>query len=186
MPTDSGVTARLFGTFLTWLNDRDQRQLRDLHLQRHRQAAAGVQPQRAVRRRSGSWICPAAQQKDAIWDIYLKMFELDPRAAAAQGRAVDGCGDPGLLPPGSACGRAADGGRPERRAGGRYGCRERRAAAAVGVGAVPRCRRPAASTSANGARHAREAGPQGPATGPVEQRQCHRLDTVRTPVSVKR
>ena len=46
---DSGVTARLFGTFLTWLNDRTSDVLRGLHLQRHCEIAARILPVGKIR-----------------------------------------------------------------------------------------------------------------------------------------
>ena len=42
--TDSGVTARLFGTFLTWLNDRTSDSYVICTCNDISQAAAGVQP----------------------------------------------------------------------------------------------------------------------------------------------
>jgi hypothetical protein len=74
--TDSGVTARLFGTFLTWLNDRTS----------HSYAIctcndiSKLPPEFSRSERfDGIWFLdlPGREQKDAIWDIYLKMFELD-------------------------------------------------------------------------------------------------------------
>jgi len=42
--TDSGVTARVFGSLLTWLNDHEERRVLRRHVQRRQQAAAGVRP----------------------------------------------------------------------------------------------------------------------------------------------
>ncbi len=75
--TDSGVTARLFGTFLTWLNDRTS----DSYVVCTCNDIAKLPPEFSRSERfDGIWFLdlPGRQQKDAIWDIYLKMFELDP------------------------------------------------------------------------------------------------------------
>ena len=90
----------------------------------------------------GIWFLdlPGRQQKDAIWDIYLKMFELDPDQTRPKDDQWTGAEDPSLLPIGGASGRAAVGRRPERRARGGHGGRIGRAAAAVGLGALSRCR----------------------------------------------
>ena len=165
--TDSGVTARLFGTFLTWLNDRTS----DSYVICTCNDISKLPPEFSRSERfDGIWFLdlPGREQKDAIWDIYLKMFELDAGPGPAQGRPVDGRGSESLLPTGGAVGLAADGGGPERRARGGHGGRERRAAAAVGVGAVPRCRR-RRHLSRRWCGLRLEAGPQGAAAGPVEQ-----------------
>ena len=49
---------------------------------------------------------------------------------------MDGCRNPGMLPVGGVAGLAADGGCPERRAGGGQGCRVGRAVAVVGFRAL--------------------------------------------------
>jgi SpoVK/Ycf46/Vps4 family AAA+-type ATPase len=75
--TDSGVTARLFGTFLTWLNDRTS----DSYAICTCNDISKLPPEFSRSERfDGIWFLdlPGRQQKNAIWDIYLKMFELDP------------------------------------------------------------------------------------------------------------
>jgi hypothetical protein len=75
--TDSGVTARLFGTFLTWLNDRTS----DSYVICTCNDISKLPPEFSRSERfDGIWFLdlPGRQQKDAIWDIYLKMFELEP------------------------------------------------------------------------------------------------------------
>jgi hypothetical protein len=75
--TDSGVTARLFGTFLSWLNDRTS----DSYVICTCNDISKLPPEFSRSERfDGIWFLdlPGRQQKDAIWDIYLKMFELDP------------------------------------------------------------------------------------------------------------
>ena len=165
--TDSGVTARLFGTFLTWLNDRTS----DSYVICTCNDISKLPPEFCRAERFDGILfldLPGRQQKDAIWDIYLRMFELDPDQARPKDDQWTGAEVRSLLQIGGAAGLAADGGRPERRAGGRHGRRERGAAAAVGVGAVSRCRRRRdLSRQWRGLRL--EAGPQGAADGPVEQ-----------------
>ena len=164
--TDSGVTARLFGTFLTWLNDRTS----DSYVICTCNDISKLPPEFSRSERfDGIWFLdlPGRQQKAAIWDIYLKMFELDPDQPRPKDDQWTGAEIRSLLPTGSLAGPAADGRRPERRAGGGHGRRVGRAAAAVGVGAVPRCR---GGRDLPGQRHwhGREAGPQGSARS-VEQ-----------------
>jgi SpoVK/Ycf46/Vps4 family AAA+-type ATPase len=93
--TDSGVTARLFGTFLTWLNDRTS----DSYVVCTCNDIAKLPPEFSRSERfDGIWFLdlPGRGQKDAIWDIYLKMFELDgeqprPRDDSWTGAEVKSC-----------------------------------------------------------------------------------------------
>jgi len=74
--TDSGVTARLFGTFLTWLNDRTS----DSYVICTCNDISKLPPEFSRSERfDGIWFLdlPGREQKNAIWDIYLNMFELD-------------------------------------------------------------------------------------------------------------
>ena len=76
--TDSGVTARLFGTFLSWLNDRTS----DSYVVCTCNDISKLPPEFSRSERfDGIWFLdlPGRQQKDDIWNIYLKMFELDPQ-----------------------------------------------------------------------------------------------------------
>ena len=78
--TDSGVTARLFGTFLTWLNDRTS----DSYVICTCNDISKLPPEFSrAERFDGIFFLdlPGREQKAAIWDIYLKMFELDPDQA---------------------------------------------------------------------------------------------------------
>jgi hypothetical protein len=78
--TDSGVTARLFGTFLTWLNDRTS----DSYVICTCNDIAKLPPEFSRSERfDGIWFLdiPGREQKDAIWDIHLKIFELDTNQA---------------------------------------------------------------------------------------------------------
>jgi hypothetical protein len=78
--TDSGVTARLFGTFLSWLNDRTS----DSYVICTCNDISKLPPEFGRSERFDAlWFLdlPGRQQKDAIWEIYLAMFELDAEQA---------------------------------------------------------------------------------------------------------
>ena len=78
--TDSGVTARLFGTFLTWLNDRTS----DSYVICTCNDISKLPPEFSrAERFDGIFFLdlPGRQQKDDIWGMYLKMFELDQNQA---------------------------------------------------------------------------------------------------------
>ena len=135
---DSGVSARLFGTFLTWLNDH-QSDVFTICTSTTFQAAAGVLAGRAVRR----CVLPrSARQRAEAEDLGDLPAALRSRCRAgqAEGRRVDGCRDQSLLSSGGITGSAADRGCRECRARGRYGCRKRRAVANVGFRALSGCR----------------------------------------------
>ena len=75
--TDSGVSARLFGTFLTWLNDHES----DVFVVATCNDISKLPPEfsRAERWDSVFFVdLPGASQKGAIWNIYLRLFDLDP------------------------------------------------------------------------------------------------------------
>ena len=75
--TDSGVSARLFGTFLTWLSDRES----DTYCVATSNNIAQLPPEFS---RAERWDAiffldlPSAQQRQKIWDIYMPLFDLDP------------------------------------------------------------------------------------------------------------
>jgi len=97
--TDSGVTARLFGTFLTWLNDRTS----DSYVICTCNDISKLPPEFGRSERfDGIWFLdlPGRQQKDAIWDIYLKMFELAPDQQRPKDDLFTGAEITQLLPPG--------------------------------------------------------------------------------------
>jgi len=76
--TDSGVSARLFGSLLTWMNDRQS----DVYLVGTCNDIGKLPPEftRAERWDAVYFIdLPAAEQRQAIWDIYVRLFELDPK-----------------------------------------------------------------------------------------------------------
>lgn len=78
--TDSGVTARLFGTFLSWLNDRTS----DSYVVCTCNDISKLPPEFSrAERFDGIWFLdlPSRQQKDGIWEIYLRLFELEPKQA---------------------------------------------------------------------------------------------------------
>ena len=76
--TDSGVSARLFGTFLTWLNDHES----DVFTICTCNDISKLPPEFSrAERFDGIFFLdlPSVQQKRAIWKLYLDMFELDPQ-----------------------------------------------------------------------------------------------------------
>ena len=73
---DSGVSARLFGTFLTWLNDHDSA----VFVVATCNNISSLPPEFArAERFDGVFFLdlPGDQQKKAIWKLYLEMFGLD-------------------------------------------------------------------------------------------------------------
>lgn len=83
--TDSGVSARMFGTFLSWLSDHES----DVYVVASCNDIRKLPPEFA---RAERWDAiffldlPGREQKDAIWEIYLRQFELEPQ----QRRPEDG------------------------------------------------------------------------------------------------
>jgi hypothetical protein len=76
--TDSGVTARLFGTFLTWLNDRTS----NVYVVCTCNDISKLPPEFSRSERfDGIWFLdlPNREQKDGIWKLYLQLFELDEK-----------------------------------------------------------------------------------------------------------
>jgi SpoVK/Ycf46/Vps4 family AAA+-type ATPase len=74
---DSGVSARLFGTFLTWLNDHDS----DVFVVATCNNISSLPPEFArAERFDGVFFLdlPGDQQKQAIWKLYMEMFHLEP------------------------------------------------------------------------------------------------------------
>jgi hypothetical protein len=74
--TDSGVTARLFGTFLSWMNDHDS----DVFLITTCNDISKLPPEFSrAERFDGVWFLDLSgkEQRQSIWEIYLKLFELD-------------------------------------------------------------------------------------------------------------
>jgi len=74
--TDSGVTARLFGSLLTWLNDHES----DVFFIATANDVSKLPPEFArAERFDGVFFLdlPGREQKDAIWAIYLAEYHLD-------------------------------------------------------------------------------------------------------------
>ncbi len=74
---DSGVTARMFGTFLSWLNDHES----DVFVVCTANDVSKLPPEFARSERfDGVFFLdlPAREEKDTIWNIYLDLFEIDP------------------------------------------------------------------------------------------------------------
>jgi len=75
--TDSGVSARLFGTFLTWLNDHQS----DVFVVATCNDVSKLPPEfsRAERFDGVFFVdLPTAEQRQAIWDLYIRLFDLQP------------------------------------------------------------------------------------------------------------
>jgi SpoVK/Ycf46/Vps4 family AAA+-type ATPase len=82
--TDSGVSSRLFGTLLTWMNDHTS----DVFLLATCNDISKLPPEFGRSERfDGIWFLdlPGTQQRRAIWNIYVALFGLDCR----QPRPVD-------------------------------------------------------------------------------------------------
>jgi|LSQX01.3.fsa_nt_gb hypothetical protein len=82
---DSGVSARLFGTFLTWLNDHES----DVFVCATCNDISKLPPEFArAERFDGVFFLdlPGPQQKAAIWRLYLEMFDLDANQARPEDR----------------------------------------------------------------------------------------------------
>ena len=78
--TDSGVTARVFGSLLTWLNDHES----DVFFVGTCNDASKLPPEFArAERFDGVFFLdlPGRDQKDAIWGIYVQHYGLDAKQA---------------------------------------------------------------------------------------------------------
>lgn len=78
--TDSGVTARLFGTFLTWLNDHES----DVFVVCTCNDVSKLPPEFSrAERFDGIFFLdlPSTQQREKIWQIHLATFGLDAKQA---------------------------------------------------------------------------------------------------------
>jgi hypothetical protein len=76
--TDSGVSARLFGSFLSWLNDHES----DVFVVATANDISKLPPEFArAERFDGVFFLdlPAAEQRQAIWRMYLHKYQLDAR-----------------------------------------------------------------------------------------------------------
>jgi hypothetical protein len=75
--TDSGVSARLFGTFLSWLNDHET----DVFVVATANDITRLPPEFSrAERFDGVFFLdlPDAEQRQAIWQIYVSQYGLDP------------------------------------------------------------------------------------------------------------
>ncbi len=74
--TDSGVTARMFGSFLTWLNDHQS----DVFVVATSNDVSKLPPEFGRSERFDGLVfvdLPDREQKDLIWRQYIDLFELD-------------------------------------------------------------------------------------------------------------
>ncbi len=139
-PTDSGVSARLFGSFLTWLNDHDS----DVFVVCTSNDVSKLPPEFArAERFDGTFFLdlPSSAQRERIWRQYLAHFASRRRPAPAPGPRLDRRRDPRLLPPGRSAGPVPDRGGHQHRPGGRHRGRGDREAPLLGQWPVSR-RRP--------------------------------------------
>jgi SpoVK/Ycf46/Vps4 family AAA+-type ATPase len=75
---DSGVSARLFGTFLTWLSDHTS----DVYVVTTSNDISKLPPEFSrAERFDGVFFCdlPSTAEKARIWEIYLQRYELPPQ-----------------------------------------------------------------------------------------------------------
>jgi hypothetical protein len=92
---DSGVSARLFGTFLTWLSDHDS----DVYVVASCNDISKLPPEfsRAERWDGVFFVdLPGRVEKDAIWQLYLDFYQLDrqqrlPNDAKFTGAEIKSC-----------------------------------------------------------------------------------------------
>ena len=73
---DSGVSSRIFGTFLTWLNDHES----DAFVVCTANDVSKLPPEFGRSERfDGIFFLdlPCRQEKDAIWNIYLDLYDID-------------------------------------------------------------------------------------------------------------
>ena len=74
--TDSGVSARMFGTLLSWMNDHTS----DVYLIATCNDISKLPPEFSRAERFDAVVfldLPGSDEKQAIWDLYLGMFEID-------------------------------------------------------------------------------------------------------------
>ena len=135
---DSGVSARLFGTLLTWLNDHES----DAFVVCTANDIARLPPEFARAERLDACffldLLPGPREREQIWRMYAaRSIGLDPGTAAAAGPGLDRWWRSRyVLPPGGPAGGPAGRGGAEHRPGGRDG---RRGGGALGFGAAGRC-----------------------------------------------
>ncbi len=76
--SDSGVSARLFGTMLSWMNDHSS----DVYLIATCNDISKLPPEFARAERFDAVVfldLPGQEEKNVIWQMYLQLFELDPQ-----------------------------------------------------------------------------------------------------------
>jgi SpoVK/Ycf46/Vps4 family AAA+-type ATPase len=73
--TDSGVTARMFGSFLSWLNDHKS----DVFVVATSNDISKLPPEFGRSERfDGIVFVDLREQKNLIWEQYIQLFELEP------------------------------------------------------------------------------------------------------------
>ena len=87
--TDSGVTARVFGNLLTWLNDHTS----DVFVVATCNDISRLPPEfsRAERFDGVFFVdLPTESQRNSIWELYIRHFELDPEQQRPQDESWTG------------------------------------------------------------------------------------------------
>ena len=87
--SDNGVSSRMFGTFLTWLNDHET----DVYVVCTANDVSRLPPEfaRAERFDAVAFVdLPSRAEKDLIWSMYLDLFGLDPEQARPDDNAFTG------------------------------------------------------------------------------------------------
>ena len=95
--TDSGVSARLFGTLLSWMNDHDS----DVYLIATCNDISKLPPEFSRAERFDGVVfldLPAAAEKQAIWELYLDAFQIDREQRLPDDTNWTGAGGESLLP----------------------------------------------------------------------------------------
>ena len=108
---DSGVSARLFGTLLSWLNDRTG----DSFVVCTANDISKLPPEFARSERFDATFfldLPGSSEKQAIWRMYQAKFDSRSGPGSTSRPRLDACGDQGLLPARGVAGRSAGRGVP--------------------------------------------------------------------------
>ena len=138
--TDSGVSARLFGSLLTWMNDHTS----DVYLVATCNDITKLPPEFSrAERFDGIFFLnlPGRSEKDVIWQLYLQQFQLDGNQRIPDDENWTGAEIRACCRLACATRPALGPGRPKRRAGGGHGQRVGRAFAELGQRAMLECRR---------------------------------------------
>jgi hypothetical protein len=147
---DSGVSARMFGTLLSWLSDRES----DSFVICTANDVSRLPPEFSrAERFDGLFFLdlPGREQKDQIWELYARTFQIAQKQRRPDDTNWDRRRDPRLLSIGSVARCADPGSRRERGACRVDGCRIGGTTAQVGQRQVPIGRRAGSVSGRRGA-----------------------------------